>query len=50
VHLNAFLDYLCGLAETIHGFANILVEEYPLFNFLPDLLVMFDKSNGHYLY
>jgi hypothetical protein len=47
---NAFLDYIRSLAETIHGFADTIIEKYPPFDFPPDLLVMSGKSNEHLSY
>jgi hypothetical protein len=43
-HFNAFLDYIRGLAEHIHGFADTIIKEYPPFDFPSDLLVMSGKS------
>ena len=43
-HSNASLDYIRGLAEHIHGFADTIIEEYPSFDFPSDLLVMSGQS------
>ena len=43
-HSNAFFDYICSLAEHIHGFADTTIKEYPPFDFPSDLRVMSGKS------